>query len=309
MKRFRFILIIFTSLLAVSCENLMVEVKDVNLPHMDPVLNVVCFLSPDEPIEVHVIGVEPIIYNRATKVKYNSDYFVTNAQVRFGCVATGQQFDLVYVDSLGVYVCPDGQPKPSIEQGGEYTLRVEAEGYPTATAMAVMPQADFACSNIEGDVQKIENEYRGHFRFNLENSSSSEQVFRVISHLHGLYERYDYSGYDGIKVDTVVGYSLFMESYETVQPCSSVVVLHKNIQHIQWSTCQYFDSVSFEVMLVDPDYQKYHESIIANAPDLLILGQPDGVYSNINGGLGIFVGYIRRQVTSPINYTSYDSGV
>ena len=82
-----------------------------------------------------------------------------------------------------------------------------------------------------------------------------------------------------------------------------------NIQHIQWSTCQYFDSVSFEVMLVDPDYQKYHESIIANAPDLVILGQPDGVYSNISGGLGIFVGYIRRQVTSPITYTSYDSGV
>lgn len=295
-------MIIFISLLAVSCEKLMVEVDDVNLPHMNPMLNVVCLLSPTDPVEVYVVGVEPILYNKKMVFKDTSDYFVTNATVRLGSVATGQQFDLVYVDSLRRYVCPDGQPQPNIEPGGEYTLRVEAQGYPTATATTVIPQGDFSFTHSDFEVSKYDDGYglRMRILINVKNSSGSEQLFRVLTSRHEAEERY-LETYSGGVHDTIIRYIPFYDSYLKVQPHSTASVLHNGSKWNYFS----FDTVRVDVMLVNADFQKYQETVYANSYEPDMFEQPEGVYTNINSGLGVFTGYIRQRVDIPFDYTPY----
>lgn len=291
-RRILLIIIAAAAWAAASCEVELKQKVDVgHLPNASPMLNVVSFISPGEPVRVEVFEVRPIVYNSPVERRTNDYMRVATASVSLTCVATGQRFDLVYADSI--YLCPDSQP--DIVPGGEYRLSVEAKGFPLATASTVVPQADFGFSHTDVKITPIrEDGIRYGIRIAVDNRSATEQVFRVRTQTHD--SRVDYvldtlscSGCYKTNPDTTWAYVLMDDSFIVLPPSSSGFVVHTTER---WDH-SIFDTLRVDVMIVNEDYHKYHVSLDAASGTYYFI-EGGNMVSNIDGGQGVFAGYIRQ---------------
>ena len=275
-----------------ACSEMATEVAEVDIPRISPMLNVVSFIAPGEPVRVDVFEVVPMAYNRPVERSAADDFRVGNASVSLVCEGTGQRFGLAYVDSLGAYLGSD--PQLAISPGAGYRLIVEADGFPKATASTVVPKGDFdiAHSGIETAHSRYEP-CRYRIRVTIGNKTDSELMFRVITQtrdmlLVGFRDSTMDGGYGN---DTAYAYRMFGDAFVAVQPNSTGFVLH---DETRWDS-RSFDTLRLDVMLVGPDYYRYHASL-EGAWGADYFFEAGNAISNIDGGLGVFAAYIRRML-------------
>lgn len=284
------IIIAATAWAVASCEVELKQKVDVDhLPAMSPMLNVVSFIAPGEPVMVEVFEVRPIVYNSPVERRRNDYGRVSTANVCLTCVSTGESFDLVYADSI--YLCSGSQP--DIVPGGEYRLSVEAKGFPLATASTVVPLADFGFSHTDVQITPIrEDGIRYGIRIAVDNKTASNQVFRVKTQTHDTFVDYflDTIGCPSCyRPDTVCRYRLLHDSFIVLPPSSSGFAVHTS-ERWDHST---FDTLRIDVMIVNEDYHKYHVSLDAASGTYYFI-EGENMVSNVEGGQGVFGGYIRQ---------------
>lgn len=295
MKRFSLRIFLIISLLTVlSCDDWLDRPVDIsNLPQYSPKLLVYSFISPDEPIQVHVERVEPLLYNSAKPANADSVLLLSDAHVLLTDEQTGQSVAL-QPDTSGLYVVPEGQ-QFEVLPGHGYALQVSHAELPTATARTVVPHGNF-------DIPEVVLMGQGGEQWScnvaVDNAGSTQSTFYAF-----LGERYlihagdsvwDSHSHTYLYADTAFR-RLYWRDYEgqyiTVPAHQRMMV---RLLLPARPSVDAHDTLLVCVGEVDPVYERYHTSLDQGG-GRSVNAMPMRVYSNVENGLGVFCSYVSQQ--------------
>lgn len=295
MKRFSLRIFLIISLLTVlSCKDWLDRPVDIsNLSQYSPKLLVYSFISPDEPIQVHVERVEPLAYNQSIPAYFDTVLLLSDAQVLLTDEQTGQSIAL-QPDTSGLYVVPEGQ-QFDILPGCAYALQVSHADLPTATARTVVPQGNFALAEVVlmgvasqqwlcnvavdngGSTQSTFYAFLGEDYLLNPGDSVWDASTYTYQHVDSAYRRQHWRDADG--------------QYITI-PANERMMLRLSLR--ARSSVDAHDTLLVCVREVDAVYERYHTSLDQGGGST-VSADPQRVYSNVEQGLGVFCSYVSRQ--------------
>ncbi|MBQ9469890.1 MAG: DUF4249 family protein [Bacteroidales bacterium] len=276
-----------------SCDDWLdrpVSISD--LPQYSPKLLVYSFISPDEPIQVHVERVEPLLYNSAKPANADSVQLLSDAHVLLTDEYTGHSIAL-QPDALGLYVVPEGK-QFEVLPGHGYALQVSHAELPTATARTVVPLGSFALAEVV--LMGVANQ-QWSCNVAVDNGSSSQSTFyaflgesyllnpgdsvwdaklRTYHHVDTAYRRLHWRDFEG--------------QYITI-PASQRMMLRLSLP--ARASVDAHDTLLVCVREVDRVYERYHTSLDQGGGQS-VSAEPQRVYSNVEQGLGVFCSYVSR---------------
>lgn len=274
------ILYTLASFLLIGCE----MDADIELPELDPMLNVTCFISPQDTVHfASVSRVNPLFGD-------NDDvpYAVDNAIVTISNGLQSAQFN--YDINFQYYTLHS--TSFSIVEGETYTLRVEAPGYPTWTATTIVPNQ--MAQNVGAEIKDFSpssGDFGGNYNFELE--LYWDDVTIEDSYYRGAVvyrDTLEFDGYVQIYNSEVVG---FLErDGETNQGQIRMI----KTGTVYYPSNQQPNSLVFYLLHVNKDYYDFHKSL-ENMDYGSPFSEPTLVYTNASGGLGCFGAYQQTKTT------------
>ncbi len=275
------VLIMFIGI--VSCID---DVDNFNLPSIEPKLVVQSFITPNESIKVMVWQSTPINYNLPITGNYydNKPVEVKNAMVVLKNSENTQTVEIPFIEELGMYVIPP--TAYDVVMGKTYHLSVSAPGFNEVKASTTVP--DYAPILTEVKLDTLGLTQWGEIRIILSGKIVDEanwpnfyalfqynfdQYFNgvdTVSYVHfSTRELYSDLGYDGESIPFKIDYSVWGESH------------YNNFK------------ISLYALSVDKHYYRFHKSL-DNAEDFEDnpFAESSHLYSNIEGGLGVFASYL-----------------
>lgn len=176
-----------------------------------------------------------------------------------------------------------------VKEGVTYYLKVTAPGGYEATSSCTVPNKlppDLEIESIDSSGSQHNQSYILYFKFrDLEGEGDYYSVSA------GRYYKYTY--FPGFESDS----GIYNESFDRGEPFIS----DKNVdgQYFSYKTYDlYFDKdeeskIYLAICITDEDYYKYHKALY-NRDEENPFAEPYPLYSNINGGLGIFSAFTSK---------------
>lgn len=296
--------------------------KDKELPPMRRRLVVYCCLVPGAPIVAELDASTPKPYNHPYQYVEPPRNYMRNAVVTLSDVHTGQSVQLVYESGIGhasdvdtfrvghkfnfcfdnLFVVPKNQ-QFDILPGHEYRLTAEYEDCQPVSATTVVPTGAFAIRNLDVTLVNIDpdgcNDY--HTNVVVHNQTDEPATFWVNTELQQYEEKYhDY-------YDTTIGaWKRVTWVRPTLNEARQSVYVQAQPDGLATGVLEHgfcgasLDSMKASVWQVNTDFMRYHSSVNSNrSDDFMIFRQADNIYTNIEGGLGIFCAYVGKELVLP----------
>ncbi len=274
-KLYLFVIVLSATLLT-SCDSME---KDVDVPASQPKLVVYSYISPDEDsVKVWVTQSVPLY---TTHPLFSNQYPpISDASVT---ISDGtQSYPLQFSAAIGQYFTTDFQP----QSGATYSLEVSTSRNQKVTARCTVPTQ--APPTVEMVSIEWEHSY-GYVRavtFKIKDGEGSGNYYRVVASVKYSYFGTDEGFYNTIYFDKGEEFisdnakdgSYFTYQTEAILPDPSATI-----------------KLKISISAIDEHYFNYHRSINAYQDDNPF-SEPTPVYSNINGGLGVFATY-RNSIT------------
>lgn len=282
--------------LAVALASCVKDVDNVNLPNTPQKLVVQSFISPGDSIFVTVFASQPINYN--IPVDGNNYYdrafdTIKTATVEITSIDNNSSITVPYNAKQKKYALPPSAF--SIEKGNEYELKVIADKFETVSGRTIVPLGN-ATSKIEridtlsvdewgyselmligsiSDPANVENFYNT-LIYSLKQYTWDENTETYISNFSNMLV--SDSNFDGQPISIRHEFSSYEDDYSSTLSTES------------------------EVYEVDMHYYKFHKSL-ENIYDIMDnpFTESSHLYSNIEGGLGVFGSYITIKKTTLSN--------
>jgi hypothetical protein len=268
-------LIVITQLLTACIE----DVGDINLPQVNPKLVIHSLITPNDSVRVIVRVSKPVNYNLQSSDSPWDFQIIRNARVTITNTRTGVEIVVPFMIEKDYYAIPPDVF--SIEPGEEYKLEVTATSFPPITATTRVPMHLAMVTNFNIDIKslsEIENyEYR--ISGTLADPANEENYYTL-----SLFKHFDFSdsrviesrqynftdiGNDG----NTFNFRVIFEMYTSFPEDS--------------------EFVSAKLITTDKHYYKFYKMLdgfqnIVDNP----FTESSHLYSNIEGGLGIFGSYL-----------------
>ena len=270
------ILFLLTLLTACNMES------DVDVPASKPKLVVSGFISPEtDTAFVKVLRSKPLY----TVTHYNNyDYtVVTDAVVKIN--SDGQQLVLNYLPVQQRYYTTELAVIP----GRQYFLEITTPSGERVSSNCRVPyQLPPDITNIELEINPFYQEKS--IRFTLPDRPGSGDYYRVSA---GYVYEYPDPTYEWPAWFNSIGFQSGQEFISDVQK-DGTAFLYKTYGFSSFDT----PPINIYVSLTDDHYFKYHQSVNSFQDDNPF-AEPTPVYSNIEGGLGVFAAL--RTVVTPVD--------
>lgn len=295
-NHFPLVAAILLALFTTSCVEM---VTNVDFPDQDPKIVVHAFLSPaDTAAMVMLTWSIPITESH----HHNGLRFIDNAQV---FISDGMQADaqLVYNAKRKLYTVSTEVFR--IDANQSYHLRVEVPGKPTVTASCYVPPPNKSLhftgiDTIPGSwSSRIVVDYG--FTDIPQNNTNyyAAWVYRdVVAQDHG-----SDSIYSRKIAFTPVGGDTY---FSNIGLEGRDFRLRAESQYYDYGYGEYDDehvhprTITLLLMTVDEHYFRYHRALESHDPEDYFF-EASHVYSNVEGGLGVFAGYNRQEVVVDFN--------
>jgi hypothetical protein len=260
-KKIKFILIAFVFISLNACE------KDANvkLPEVESKLVINSFISPQDTVLIVKVTLSQPLYNNSNSGDYNN---VSNAVVQINDGSTTKA--LIYNSTENYYSISASQFP--IVVGGTYHLTITTPDGKNVNASTTIPTSNtsltFSSQNINDPNQPGSDEINCLWN----DPSGSEDFYRI-----SFYDKYFIPG----DIDT--SYSI-MFSENVSDKDNDGNIFNKNFQ-VSASLGELY------LIHATKEYYLYHTTLIAAASSGNPFAEPVQMYSNINGGYGIFAGF------------------
>jgi hypothetical protein len=268
------------------------DVDDVNLPNTPQKLVVQSFISPSDSIFVTVFASQPLNYNIPVNDYSWGSVFDTikTATVSITNITNLISVNVPYFPEQKKYVLPPNAF--TIEKGSEYELTVTANNFESVTARTVVPLGN-ATSVIERiDTISIDEWGNMDMRVigSIDDPANEKNYYSILT--YGIKE-YTWDDMSNIYISNFSS-SLMSDNQ---QDGNSISVRHEFYDYEdEYTEIKYTKT---EVYEVDEHYYNFHSSLetiydIMDNP----FTESSHLYSNIEGGLGVFGSYVTINSTT-----------
>ncbi len=279
-------LVLFVALFFVSCEEIADNVK---LPEFEEKLVVECFLNPDDTVTYIKVATNKNIFGKL------KDYQPTGTLS--GTISNGQADVPLSVWANGLYFHHADMP---VEQGKSYTLRVtSSKGYSTSATCTVPVRGNYL---LEVDTTNYRNVYEYYYEWDeyTEYYYHEDNYVRVKLFLtdNSDVNNYYTTSVKHVTYDTLYYgkdpyVSLSRSSGEYYSGTTSVVktLLFSEDIYLDYSPAMDSLVATYYLLAIDDEYRIYENSF-DNYTEGEVFTEVSPLYSNIEGGLGIFASYL-----------------
>jgi hypothetical protein len=279
-------ILFFTSLLYTwSCIE---DVPDIDLPKSGPKLVVTSFITPNDTIKVIVTNSMPINYNFSYSYDEIYQEFppVENALVTIRNTNSDEYVIIPYNPMFSLYMLTPSEF--NIEKGEEYELKVKDADQKQVTAKTIVPN-DFpellsisidTIGTYTWDYDPSETYYDIVVSGFIKDPPGERNFYRSLIALYQCY--YDSWMDTTYCYNSEVGRNLFSDLDSDGQNIS----FKMNFYGMNW------DNISIIILSTDEHYYNYHRTLFSWGGDNPFV-EPTPIYSNINGGLGVFSSYLQ----------------
>ncbi|MGB3947671.1 MAG: DUF4249 domain-containing protein [Bacteroidia bacterium] len=246
---------------------------DVKLPAVESKLVVSSFISPtDTLIKVSVTLSQPL-YNNSNSNDYSA---ISNATVQ---INDGINFQTLAYNDTGNYYFVSTTLFP-LSVGATYYLTVTTPDGKNVNASTSIPNSNQTLTYSAEPIVDPDNPNRYFFTTEWNDPSGSENYYRIV-----YYDKYYYDG----SIDTSY-YSMYSNNISDKDKDGSTIT---ETFEIYASSSNTGNNANGELQLIhaSKEYYLYHSKlsdvVYSNGP----FSEPIQMYSNINGGYGVFAGY------------------
>lgn len=280
------ILVSFIALFLASCEKIS---DNVRLPEFNEKLVVECFLNPDDTITYIKVATNKNIFGKL------KDY--QPAGTLSGTISNGEVEAPLSVWSNGLYFHHADMP---VEQGKSYTLRVaSSKGYSTSATCTVPTRGSYI---LEADTINYREVYDYYYEWNGQTDRYyyEENYARINLFIT---DNSDVSNYYTVNTKRVTYDTLYYgkEPYVSLSRSRDKYYSGKTLgtkrlifsEDIYINLTPTLDSllVTYYLLAIDDEYRIYENSF-DNYTEGEVFTEVSPLYSNIEGGLGIFASYL-----------------
>lgn len=280
---------------AIAFASCIKDVDDVNLPNTPQKLVVQSFISPTDSIFVTVFASQPINYNipiDGDNYYYNAFDTLKNATVILINIEDNSTIAIPYDSKQKKYALPPNIF--AIEKGVEYELRVSANNFEAVSGRTVVPLGH-ATSNIER-IDTVSTDEWGNTEMRLIGTiNDPENEINFYSTLIYSLKQYE-SSWDETIHTFISNYSKLLISDSKLDG-RTISIRH---EFSSYDDDYYVNlGTTTEVYEVDEHYYRFHYSL-ENIYDIMDnpFSESSHLYSNIEGGLGVFGSYITINQTT-----------
>lgn len=320
MKTLKYIALLIVAMLLNGCMEK--ALKDKELPTMRSRIVLYCCLVPDAPVVAEINVSKPYLYNREGRYDEPPIDYMSSALITLSDVHTGQSVQLVYgkrqsnfADTFTVgyrfkdkfkldnlFIVPQNE-QFDILPGHEYRITAEYEDCQPVSATTVVPTGAFAISNFGIALVNIDPDGCDDYHTNVvvHNQTDEPATFWVNTELQQYEEKYhDY-------YDTTIGaWKRVTWVKPTLNEARQSVYVQAQPDGLATGVLEHgfcgasLDSMKASVWHVNTDFMRYHSSVNSNSSDdFMIFKQAENIYTNIDGGLGIFCAYVGKELVLP----------
>jgi hypothetical protein len=302
-------IMVFALLVAVSCEDFFLsEATSVNIPGGDSRLVVFSYLSPqDTVIRVRVSRSVPY-YNPVKDEPFEGQAIVSLA------VKGGEKSFLEYNEDYSCFVISPDEFK--IEPGNIYQLSVELENGERVTAECYVPEMEY--NKVEAEALYDEADVWGNkytsVNWKITTSKNPEGSYYSTGAYVSSYRSYVY---DDLTESSESIQELWLEKgnqymFDESGRTWSFKATHWGIDYSyppdyydypeELQNSRNIDSIFVYLMQTDENYYLFHRSYenYYYYGDDFPFAESVLIYSNVDGGLGIFAGYNRKNFYVPV---------
>ena len=306
MHLYKYFIICFCLAILFGCENMVNDLDEDQLPHIESKLAVECYISPQsEQIIVRVTASQPL-FGPSTFEPVT----IKNAAVTLSGETTSVQ--IPFIDSTGAYIIPASKFK--VEAGKKYTLLVD-DGKRVVKASCVVPAKkavvkSYVIDTIPGPRFSTDTVARVRLSWDDIKGETNYYTVRGFSITEQTYPGYipETGGSGPVRSDNKSRLDIDSEYLVndinldgiTFNAPIFYVYLPRNFmfQYVDDSvklataySDPKFKEVYVEILNLDENYYKFHRSLkdIQNNDNPFV--EPTLIYTNIEGGLGCFGAY------------------
>lgn len=283
--------IVFIAIAAVGCIE---DVDDVNLPKVDPKLVVTSFISPNDSIKVKVSKSMPVNYNIVSSGWDHYYQPIPEAVVTITNALTKQSAIIPFDQESGQFVSLPSEF--SIEKGQEFTLDVSTPGLTSVFAKTIVP----------ANVPELLS-----YKLDTINTQSWDMGDGSTHESHDILITGIVKDIEGEKNYYTIGITMFEEYYDSWNDTTyeytwyaggySFTDKDKDGEELTFRMNIYSSSNKSLIMNIissDEHYYRYHKSYY-NWDSDNPFSEPSPIYSNVEGGLGVFASYTITTISIP----------
>ena len=266
-----FAIVLFATLIS-GC----IEYVD-NPPKGEPKLVVYSFITPSDTIKVSVRKSIPLY--QAPQPAFWDDYYppIPDATVTIRNTASSQLVTIPYNNTKKMYILLPSEY--SLEVGEEYELRVNADGLLPVAARTIIPNG---YPILDGSIDI--NSFQGQW-------SMQTQVSGALIDEPGVENFYSifvsvWAGYASDELNEVYYQSTMRELLSDAGKDGQRVIFRSTLWVEQWNYMDVF------LLSVDENYYRFHKALQFGSGFDDPFSEPRPLYTNIEGGLGIFASYV-----------------
>jgi hypothetical protein len=265
-----------------SCE----RDANVDLPQIDPKMVVSCFITPGADwVEARVTLTDPVFGS-----SNQSDPYVPLAGAEVTLISGNLEMPLPFDANFQLYMATTDVFE--ILAGASYQLRVEHPDYPTLTSTTTVPNSypiihEFALLDRDSVTTSFEStiRYRTKARWSLQSGISKYYVVK-----HRRLVTYDEGGFQYTNTEPLADF--FFDNASNEQMVEDIWT--SQVPYYEGSAPPFSSVHELFVVNASEEYYRFHQTI-QNISLGNPFAEPTLVYSNIEGGLGIFAGYTMQQ--------------
>ncbi len=273
-----FLIIILLAM--VSCEK---TVTNVTLPDAKPKVVVFSYLSPDTDTIVAEVFYSRTI-NQPSGIEKTG---IKDAQVIISDLG-GQSVQLQYNNLKNNYFAPVNAG--FLKENSMYFLEIKTTNGEQVQSVCVLPvqNASLRITHIDIDSTQIQGMIRGRFRVEFDDIAGKPDYYRIIARavVRRIYDT------DTTVVEYGLGFN-YGEHYISVKDRDGETFAAETQVELlrvpNWVNEQLL-GLKFYLLATDEHYYRFHRSLQNYVPDNPF-SEPTIIYSNVDGGLGVFAGY------------------
>ena len=260
---------------------------DIKLPPYQPKIVINSIFNPDSTWEVQIDRSRGVL-------EEGTDFSIDDALVEIykgeSRIAT---LNHTRRDGRSFYKSVGEMPESTVE----YTLRVSKEGLPTIVAKSKIPEKPALAEDLAlSDVEINGNRFSANIELDLAEATTNNKFFHLVLYrakLRAYGNGYTVEGYEAQP------FSIHNIGSGTSENGQGVIFSDENLKGgstIELSISAPYDAAKLvddhflvELRAVNKDYYRYHETV--NEQFFGPTNNLVEIYSNVEGGLGIFAGY------------------
>lgn len=286
------ILLLFVFFLLPACVEM---VTDIDFPDQDPKVVVYSFISPSDSATMVLLSWSVPIGSSYD----NTDiHFISDAQVKIKN-QNGQEALLTFSPSRNIYRVSSTQFP--VEADKTYYLEVDVPGQDLITASCYVPEANTSLRHEKTDTLAEEWSDRMVVEFSFTDAQGSRERFYAPSAWR-LVDRNPEYGTDTepgrIEMSNVYGGEYISNKDKEGQTFlirTEAYIYRDDSWYAEQEPQQQPGGIVLLLLTTDEHYYRFHKDLASYAPDNFFT-EATLVYSNINGGLGVFAGLNRSEL-------------